>query len=238
MGDFIWPARSLVTGEYHGGQGLIPPEDFAALNFLNGSGCRSCAVPLESDLGEVNLCAACAARPPVWEAARAALEYDDASRKPILDLKRAGRRDGLAVFAQWMALAGRDLLDEADLIVPVPLHYRRLASRGFNQSAWLAAALSRQSGVPLGVDALLRHKPTPSQAGLTARERHRNVRAAFRVRPSRAGQVEGARIVLVDDVYTTGATLGACTRALKKGNAACVNVLVLARVVRVSDVTI
>lgn len=238
MGDFIWPARSLVTGEYHGGQGLIPPEDFAALGFLNGTGCRACAVPLDSDLGEVSLCGACAAKPPVWDAARAALEYDDTSRKPILDLKRAGRRDGLSVFAQWMALAGRDVLEDADLIVPVPLHYRRLASRGFNQSAWLGAALSRRTGVPLSVDALVRRRPTPSQGGLTARERHKNVRGAFQLRPSRRQQVEGARIVLVDDVYTTGATLSACTRALKKGKARHVSVLVLARVVRASDVTI
>ncbi len=130
------------------------------------------------------------------------------------------------------------MLEDADLIVPVPLHYRRLTSRGFNQSAWLGAALSRRTGVPLSVDALVRRKPTPSQGGLTARERHRNVRGAFQLRPARTGQVEGASIVLVDDVYTTGATLSACTRALKKGKAGRVSILVLARVVRASDVTI
>lgn len=238
LGDFVWPSRSLVSGAPHAGQGLIPAEDFLRLTFLNGSGCRTCALPLDTDLGDASLCAACAAKPPVWNAARAALQYDDASRKPILDLKRAGRRDGLATFATWMSLAGRDLLAEADLIVPVPLHYRRLASRGFNQSGWLAQSLARRTDTPAAIDALVRHRPTVTQGGLSARERHRNVRGAFRLRPSRAHLVEGARIILIDDVYTTGATLAACTRALKKGKAASVSVLVLARVVRPSDVTI
>lgn len=238
LGDFIWPPRSLLTGQSHVGPGLIPPEDFAKLSFLNGSGCRLCAMPAESDLGDATLCGACAAKPPPWQAARAALEYDDASRKAVLDLKRAGRRDGLPVYAAWMALSAADILPAADLIVPVPLHYRRLASRGFNQSGWLAAALSQRTGKPFAADALVRRRPTPTQGGLTARERRRNVRGAFAVRPSRADRIEGAHVLLVDDVYTTGATLSACTRALKKGKAASVSVLVLARVVRPTDVTI
>ena len=238
VSDFVWPPRSLVTGLSHSGSGLIPPEDFARLTFLNGGGCRLCAMPAESDLGDATLCGACAAKPPRWQAARAALAYDDASRKAVLDLKRAGRLDGLPVFAAWMGLAGADILSAADLIVPVPLHYRRLASRGFNQSGWLASAVSRQSGLPACNDALIRQRPTPTQGGLSARERRRNVAGAFAVRASRAEAVAGANIVLVDDVYTTGATLSACTRALKKGKAASVSVLVLARVVRPSDVTI
>lgn len=138
----------------------------------------------------------------------------------------------------WMARAGRPLLAEADLLVPVPLHYRRLASRGHNQSGWLAAAVSRASGVPARMDVLRRTRPTPSQAGLAARARRRNVEGAFGVRSSRSKLVDGRRIILVDDVLTTGATLTACTRALHKAGAASVDVLVLARVVRDEDVTI
>ncbi|MGB3624538.1 MAG: ComF family protein [Henriciella sp.] len=237
-GRFVWPSRSLVSGDHHGGDGLISAADFAKLTFLAGSGCRACALPLDSDLGEVNLCAACAAHPPWWREARAALAYDDTSRKLVLDLKRAGRREGLSTYARWMQMASRDLSEASDLIVPVPLHYRRLASRGFNQSAWLAGAVARETGVIYCADALRRTKPTPTQGGLSSRERFRNVRNAFEVRPSRAEQVEGRCVLLVDDVYTTGATLKACTRALKRGKAARVDVLVLARVVRPSDVTI
>ena len=137
-----------------------------------------------------------------------------------------------------MARAGRELLEEADLLTPVPLHYRRLVSRGFNQSAWLAAEVARNSDVPLCVDAMKRIRATPSQAGLAARARKRNVAGAFKVRKSRRKRVEDKRVILIDDVLTTGATLTACTRALKQAGAARVDVLVLARVVREEDVTI
>lgn len=237
-GSFVWPSRSLVSGEHHGGDGLISASDFAKLTLLAGIGCRGCALPLESDLGDVNLCASCAAHPPLWQEARAALAYDDTSRKLVLDLKRAGRRAGLATYARWMQMAGGDMLAGADLIIPVPLHYRRLVSRGFNQSAWLSGALAAQTGLAHCPDALKRIRPTPTQGGLSARDRFRNVRNAFEVRAGRADLIEGRRILLVDDVYTTGATLKACTRALKRGKAARVDVLVLARVVRPSNVTI
>lgn len=156
----------------------------------------------------------------------------------MLDLKRSGRRDGLGTFAGWMAQAGRILLDEADVIVPVPLHYGRLAIRGFNQSAWLSGALSRRTGAPMVVDALKRTRRTPTQGGLSARARRRNVAGAFALRPNRAGHIQGKRVLLIDDVLTTGATLGACTHALRWAGARQVDVLVLARVVRETDVTI
>ena len=156
----------------------------------------------------------------------------------FLNLKRSGRRDGLGTFSGWMAQAGRTLLDEADVIVPVPLHYTRLASRGFNQSAWLADAVSRRTGVPVSVDALKRTRRTPTQGGLSAKARRRNMAGAFAPHPKRTGHVQGKRVLLVDDVLTTGATLSACTRALKRAGARHVDVLVLARVVRETDVTI
>lgn len=238
VAGFVWPARSIVTGTRHGGDGVVSADDFARLHFLNGVGCRTCAAPLEIDLGADSMCAACAAKPPRWDQARAALAYDDASRQAILEFKHAGRRDGLATLCSWMALAGDDILTETDILVPVPLHYRRLVSRGFNQSAWLAQGIGRRSETPVSVDALVRRKPTPSQGGLSARQRRRNVAGAFKVRQSRKSRIEGANITLVDDVYTTGSTLDACTLALKRAGAHSVNVLVLARVVRDKDITI
>lgn len=238
LSEWIWPSRSIVSGTRGGGTGAVAPTDWAALVFIDDPLCDLCGQPQEIDLGDQTICPACTARPPRWSRARAALVYDDASRRPVLDLKRAGRRDGLAAMGGWMARAGRDLLAEADLLVPVPLHYRRLVARGHNQSGWLAAAVSRASGVPARMDVLRRSRPTPSQAGLAARARRRNVEGAFDVRRSRLKRVEGRRIILVDDVLTTGATLTACTRALYKAGAASVDVLVLARVVRDEDVTI
>ena len=131
LANFVWPHRSIITGERHGGDGPLGPEDFAKINFLDGSGCRSCGVPLEIDLGEDSLCGACTAHPKLWDQARAAIAYDEASRQAILELKHAGRRDGLKAMSNWMALAGRDILSETDWLVPVPLHYQRLAARGF-----------------------------------------------------------------------------------------------------------
>ena len=133
---------------------------------------------------------------------------------------------------------GGALIDEADVLVPVPLHYTRLVMRGFNQSGWLAQAIWTETGRRLAVDALLRTRRTPSQAGLAGRARRRNVSGAFKVRASRAAAIEGKRVLLVDVVLTTGARLSACTRALKRAGARHVDVPVLARVVRETDITI
>ena len=203
-----------------------------------GAVCNRCGLPMEVDLGEENECAACIAKPPRWQRARAALVYDEASRRLVLDLKYAGRRDGLAVMATWMVQAGAELIEDADVLVPVPLHYRRLVSRGYNQSGWLAGAVSKRTGVPMRVDILRRTRATRSQGGLSARARRRNVAGAFDVRKGKAEALEGRNVLLVDDVLTTGATLAGCTRALKKAGVARVDVLVLARVVRGRDVSI
>lgn len=158
---------------------------------------------------------------------------------PVLDLKRVGRRDGLGTLCGWMRQAGGALIDAADVLVPVPQHYyTRLVVRGFNQSGLLAQAIGAETGRRVAVDALVRTRRTPSQAGLAGRARRRNVSGAFRVRKSRLEAVAGKRVLRVDDVLTTGATLSACTRFLKQAGARHVDVLVLARVVRETDVTI
>ena len=236
--DFLWPPRSLLSGDRGEGAGPLKPEEFQKIQFITDPVCNRCGVPLDYDIGVETDCPACIARPPRWGRARAAFVYDALSRRPVLDLKRAGRRDGLETLTGWMTRSGAALLEEADLIVPVPLHYTRLVMRGFNQSAWLGQAVGRASKVAVSVDALKRTRRTPSQAGLSNRARRRNVTGAFEVRASRRRLVEGKRVLLVDDVLTTGATLSACTRALKRAGARQIDVLVLARVVRAVDVTI
>ena len=145
--DLIWPRRSLVSGKPS--QGALTTDDFAALSFISGAVCNQCGRPMDLDLGPLAQCAPCAARPPPWQSARAALVYDEVSRIPILALKRAGRRDGLKVMANWMTIAGAPFLDDIDLIIPIPLHFYRLISRGYNQSGWLATAIGKQNKICL-----------------------------------------------------------------------------------------
>lgn len=230
LASVFWPQRSLITHRELAGPGALEPELWAKLQFLSDPVCARCGMPFEIAVDPDQVCAACIAHPPRYNRARAALVYGDVSRELVLGLKYQGRRDGLATLASWMAAAGKPLLDEAELIVPVPLHYLRLVRRGFNQSGWLAAALARSSGVRLSVDALMRTRATPIQGGLSADARRRNVQGAFRVRGSRTGLVRDRRVLLVDDVLTTGATAEACTLALKRAGAVCVDVVTLARV--------
>mgnify|MGYP003390695900 CR=1 FL=1 len=230
LAGLIWPQRSLITGRELAGPGSLEPELWAKLRFISDPVCATCGEPFEIAVEEGQLCSACLVRPPAYTRARAALEYGEVSRDLVLALKYQGRRDGLDLLGGWMALAAADLVTDEHLIVPVPLHYFRLLSRGFNQSAWLAGSLSRLTGARLGVDILKRTRSTPIQGGLSAEGRRRNVEGVFRVRRSRHHMVKDQKILLVDDVLTTGATAEACSRALKRAGASCVDVVTLARV--------
>jgi ComF family protein len=232
LSDLVWPPRSLLSDVIVDRPGAIEPGLWTELRFLSEPLCLRCGFPLQHALEGDAVCGACAGRQRSFDSARAALAYDDHARHLILDLKRGGRRDGLPVFARWMMSAGADMLGRADFLAPAPMHWTRLAARSFNQAAWLTQALSRVSGKPWRPGALVRFKRRRSQEGLSASERRRNVGGAIRA----GGRVEGKIVVVVDDVFTTGATLEACARALRKTGAAEVHGLTLARVVRPTDI--
>ncbi|MBL8543896.1 MAG: ComF family protein [Hyphomonadaceae bacterium] len=234
LSDLIWPPRSLLSEAFVDRPGVIEPALWGELKFLTSPLCSCCGFPLPEATAPEVLCAACAASRPAYDSARGALAYDDHARRLVLDLKRGGRRDGLPVFARWMAAAAGEALEHADFLAPAPMHWTRLAARSFNQAAWLAQALSQASGKPWKPGALARVKRRRSQAGLSATERRRNVGGAIKARGRFAGQVA----LVVDDVFTTGATLEACARALRKAGAAEVHAVTLARVVRPTDILI
>ena len=198
--------------------------------FIDRPLCDGCGAPFEYDLGEGVRCADCTAKPRPFARARAACLYDDVSRGPILQLTHADRTDLAPLFARWISRSARELLDEADAIAPVPLHPGRLLGRRYNQAAEIARPLSRLSGVPYLPDTLVRARATASQGGKSSSVRRRNVAAAFAVPPARAPRILGRRVLLVDDVMTTGATLEGCARALLAAGAARVDVAVVARV--------
>jgi ComF family protein len=194
--------------------------------------CRRCGVPFTSARqgGTEGLCTACLADPPLFGQARAALRYDANARRLILPFKHADRLELVEVLAPMMARAGAGLLRQAELLIPVPLHRRRLFARKYNQAALLARALGRVAGRRVLLDGMVRHRATVSLGDKTARERAVEVADAFAVQDRHAGTVAGRRVLLIDDVMTSGATANACAGALLRSGAAGVDVLVAARV--------
>lgn len=233
--DLVFPPHGL-GGEVRSGG--LPAEVWSRIRFLDGAVCDGCGVPFEFDQGEGARCAACMARPRAFAAARAACLYDEVSRDPILQLKHADRLDLAPLLARWISRAARELIVEADALVPVPLHRGRLFRRRYNQAAEIARPLATITGVAYLPDVLVRRRATESQAGKSGSGRRRNVAAAFEVPASRAGQVAGRRLLLIDDVLTTGATAEGCARALKSAGAARVDVAVVARVKEMVGLTI
>lgn len=210
---------------------------WSGIGFLDGPGCACCGLPFAVGLEGSNLCAACLTKPPAFDAARAIFAYDEKSRGAVLALKHADRLDLVPGFARWLGRSGRTVLEGCDLVIPVPLHPVRLWRRRYNQSAELARRLARDCKLAYQPHVLIRSRPTQSQGAMaSARARRRNVLGAFKV--ADPAKVAGKRVLLLDDVLTTGATVEACARALKRAGASHVNVLALARVVRASDMLI
>ena len=210
--------------------GTLCGECWPKIRFLERPWCEVMGTPCTHDMGEGFLSAEAVANPPPFQRARAAVSYHGVARRMVQGLKYSDRTDLARWMAGWMARAGAELLADAETIVPVPLHRGRFLRRRFNQSAELARALARRSGKPFEPMALARVKITRQQVGLDRREREDNVRGAFRVPPEGDIKVRGRRVLLVDDVYTTGATISAAARALKRGGATGVDVLTFARV--------
>jgi ComF family protein len=230
--DAVLPPRCLLSGEIVDRQGMLSPASWAELDFIAAPLCDCCGFPFDFATYPGALCGACLEDRPEFESARAALKYTDASRRLLLGFKHGDQVHAVRAFIPWLKTAGAGLLEQADLIVPVPLHRWRLFRRRYNQSAVIGHYLARETGVRLAVDALRRVRSTPPQGHMGARDRKKNVRNAFDLNPARAENVQGKTVILIDDVYTTGSTVRECTKTLLKGGAAKVHVLCVARVMK------
>ena len=204
---------------------------WSKLSFIEPPYCPRLGIPFVYDPGPDMLSMEAIASPPAYQRARAAVRYDEVARTLVHALKYHDRTDLAPAMGRWMARAGRELLAGADMLIPVPLHWRRAWHRRFNQSGVLARAIERQSSVRLRSDVLRRVRPTEQQVGLSRPQRASNVQGAFEVSADAKGEIAGRRLILIDDVLTSGATLDACARALLRAKASQVDVLVFARVV-------
>src|SRR6201989_1130082 len=207
--DIALPTLCVACREPVHGEGVCAT-CWSKLSFIAAPYCPRLGIPFVYDPGPELLSMEAIANPPAYSRARAAVRYDDVARTLVHALKYQDRTDLAPAMGRWMARAGRELLDEADVLVPVPLHWRRGWSRRYNQSGALAPVIERQSGVPVARDVLRRIRPTQQQVGLSRSQRASNVQGAFKVPDDRKAHIQGRRVVLIDDVLTSGATSDAC----------------------------
>jgi ComF family protein len=229
--DLMLPPQCLSCRAPTAEQGSLCPRCWSSLRLIEKPYCARLGTPFEEEAPEAMLSAEAIAEPPPFDRARAVAVFDDVARRLVHGLKYRDRGEMAPWMGAWMVRAGMEVIAGADLIVPVPLHRTRLWSRRFNQSALLARVIAERPGKPLAAGVLTRTRSTPRQVGLSQKAREDNVRGAFAVPAAARPTIRGKRMVLVDDVYTTGATAKAATRALLKAGAGAVDVLVFARVV-------
>lgn len=211
------------------GQGLCGP-CWTGFPFIHGNACRACGLPLPGAEDGDAFCDSCLHLPPPWNRGVAVALYEGRARQVALGIKHGDRGDLVPLAAGWLARNARAFLRDGPVVIPVPLHRRRFLRRRSNQSAEIARELCRATGAAYLPDGLVRTRATPSQSGRDRAARFANLDGAMAANPAQAAKIAGQRVLLIDDVMTTGATLSACTHALQAAGAAEVNVAVLARV--------
>jgi ComF family protein len=228
--DTLYPPTCLACRAATDEHGALCPRCWSAIRFIERPFCERLGTPFEHDLGPGLISPQAMADPPAFSRARAVARFEDGPARTLVHrLKYSDRAELARPIASWMARAGADILADADLLTPVPLHALRLWRRQFNQAAALTAEISRRTGKPCDLTALRRVKATRSQVGMSRAQRAENVQGAFRCAESAV--LRGLNVVLIDDVLTSGATANASARALSRAGAKRVDVLVFARVV-------
>jgi len=248
--DYLLPHRCPLTGDIVEAQGMLSPQAWKNLNFIIDPFCMRCGHPFEFDDfmpahpqlksmagidhpdSVARICSDCSNRPPRYGVMRSVFIYDDASRDLILGFKHADQTYLSPIFAPWLKRAGEEFIQQADFILPVPLHSLRLLKRRYNQAGLLAQYLSKNVQVPVLLDGLRRMRDTKSQGYLSPQKRRDNIEGAFIVPPKKRALLKNKRVILIDDVYTTGATIDECVKELIKHGVSNVDVLTIARVLQ------
>jgi len=231
VADNLWPPFCISCETPIRDSNGLCSSCWAQMRFLSAPQCFACGVPFPFDVGDHALCVACSGSRPAYRKARSALIYDDISRGMILAFKHGDRTDLVPAITNLMMRPGAALLEQADIVSPVPLHWSRLLSRRYNQAGLLSIRLANLAQTRSIPDLLIRTKRTGTQGGKSNAGRRRNVQGAFIVNLQNKEVLQGRRVLLIDDVLTTGATVEAASRALLKGGATAVDVLTIARVV-------
>jgi ComF family protein len=230
--DALLPPRCLNCGEQVADPGALCPACWRRLAFLDGPVCFCCGHPFEHEVGQGALCGSCAAARPAFRRARAVLRYEEGCRDLILRYKHADRTDAAPALSRWMVRGGAELIEDCDLMAPVPLHWMRLLKRRYNQAALLSERIAAAADKPHAPDLMKRIRNAGGGGRLGRRERRQRVARAFVVNSSWRDRLVGRNILVIDDVFTTGATASACAETLLDAGAGAVDILTIARVVR------
>lgn len=227
--NLLLPARCLHCGTSVDEVNTVCSACWQQMHFLSAPFCDTCSQPFDFTMPEGSECAACAQTPPQFDKARSVLVYNEHSRKLISEFKYSDRIHASKAYGKWMARAGKDILKDADVIIPVPLHSKRLKKRLYNQAALLAQVIAKEANITYNPIVLQRIKHRPPQAGLNKAERQKNIKGVFALKPNHT--LKGKHVVLVDDVMTTAATINECCRILKEAGVASVSALTLAKTI-------
>ena len=232
--DLVLPPRCLSCADICVENGQLCPPCWKEIHFISDPQCSICGwlLPYQDSLGMI--CAHCASKKPLFTMARSVMVYDKASSGIILKLKHGDATHLAPALGEWMWNRSADVLKDIDCLIPVPLHWFRLFLRRYNQAAILAKGISEKSSLPIMPYLLRRQRFTKLQAYLNRKQRQRNVKKAFYIPSKQIPFLQNKKIALIDDVFTTGATINECTRILLKAGCAEVRVITLARVVQVN----
>ncbi len=238
LADLVIPPACLACYEPLGQHDTVCAACWAEISFIRAPLCDRLGLPMPFDTGGTIVSAAAAAHPPNYDHARAVAHYSGVMRDMILAFKYGDIHHARKLFGRWLTSSGAELIEDCEIITPVPMHRGRLLARRFNQAAILARELARTSGHSYRPELIRRIRPTPAQVGLSSDQRRRNLVGAFSVPASQRKHIAGRNILIVDDVITTGSTLNACARALRRAGAARIDALALAIVTNESMITL